>query len=455
MSEILGSAWWLLVTLGLLITFHEYGHFVVARLCGVKVLRFSVGFGKALWSRTDRHGTEFVIAAIPLGGYVKMLDEREFDGTVGPAGLAGSFNSQSVGKRMAITVAGPVANFLFAIAAFWVMFVVGRTDYQPVTGVTKGMAAAAGIGPGERVLRADGEPVATWSDFVMVLAKGMMDHKAVALETVDAAGAAHQRSLPLDQLPRDNTDAANLRAIGIHPHHWMGPVNVKAVTANSAAAAAGLQAGDILVSIDGDAVRDGDDVYDFVQKHAAPDKPLALTINRGGATQDIAVVPRLDKKENGEAIWLIGIQPQGPMVEPDTVVRYGPLAAVPQAFKATWAGVYQTFELVAKMVSGGASSKNLSGVVGIAQAANASASMGLAWFLNFLALVSISLGVLNLLPIPVLDGGQLLYYLVELVKGRPVSERVQIAAQYVGLFVIVALMSLALYNDVFHLASRG
>ena len=457
MSEFLGSAWWLLVTLGVLVTFHEYGHFVVARLCGVKVLRFSVGFGKALWSRTDRHGTEFVIAAIPLGGYVKMLDEREFDGTVGPAGLAGSFNRQPVGKRMAITVAGPVANFLFAIAAFWVMFVIGKPDYQPVIGATKAMAAAAGIQPGERIVRANGEAVETWSDFTIVLAKGAMEHKAVSLDTVDAAGTAHQRQLPLDQLGHDNTDAANIKAIGLRPRHWIGPVEVKELSADGAAASAGLKKGDIVASVEGDAVLESGDLADLIQAHAVANKPLALKVQRAGITQDLSIVPRQGKNEKGEPAWLLGVTvgAAGKMPEPDAVLHYGPLAAIPQALRSTWGGVYDTFDLVAKMVSGAASTKNLSGVVGIAQAANASAGMGLAWFLNFLALISISLGVLNLLPIPVLDGGQLIYYLVELIKGRPVSDRVQIAAQFVGLFLIVALMSLALYNDVFHLASRG
>jgi regulator of sigma E protease len=398
-----------------------------------------------------------VIAAIPLGGYVKMLDEREFDGTVGPAGLTGSFNRQPVSKRMAITVAGPVANFLFAIAAFWVMFVIGRPDYQPLIGTTKGMAAAAGLQTGERVVRADGEPVTNWSDLSIALAKGTMDRKALVLDTVDPAGGAHQRTLPLDTLPRDNSDEANAKAIGIHPYHWMGPIEAKLVDAGSAAEAGGMRAGDVLVSIDGDLVRDGDDVADLIQKHAAPGHALAMKVQRAGALLDLSITPRQSKDDKGSDTWRIGVRPANaaPPAKPDATLRYGPLAAIPEALKSTWGGVCDTFDLVAKMVSGAASPKNLSGVVGIAQAANASASMGLGWFLSFLALVSISLGVLNLLPIPVLDGGQLIYYLVELIKGRPVSERVQIAAQFVGLFLIVALMSLALYNDVFHLASRG
>ena len=456
MSEFLGSAFWLVVTLGLLITFHEYGHFVVARRCGVKVLRFSVGFGKALFGWTDRHGTEFVVAAIPLGGYVKMLDEREFDTELSPADAAQSFNRAPVGKRIAITAAGPVANLIFAVAAFWLMFVIGKPDYQPVVGRVENVAAQAGLTAGERVLRADGADTATWTDLSLALLKGAMEHRAVALDTVDAGGGAHTRTLALNTLTVDPSDRGVVKAIGLYPRHWSVAPIVGEVPADGAAAAAGLRTGDRLLAIGGETVADWSDVPRLIQAKSSAERPLVIRFDRAGATQTVEARPRQDKDADGKPVWKLGVANAASAVPPpDAVLRYGPLAAVPQAFAATWSGVKDSFDLIGKMVTGAISTKNLSGVVGIAQAANASASMGLTWFINFLALISISLAVLNLLPIPVLDGGHLLYYLVELIRGRPVSERVQIAAQYVGLFLIVALMSLALYNDVFHIASRG
>jgi regulator of sigma E protease len=447
MSAFFGSIWWLIVTLGLLVTFHEYGHFVVARRFGVKVLRFSVGFGKPLWSRRDRHGTEFAVAAIPLGGYVKMLDERE--GEVAAEDLDRSFNRKPVGVRMAIAAAGPVFNLVFTVMAFWLMFLIGKPDYQPIVGHVAGMAASAGFQPGDRILGVGGQHVETWSDASMALIEGAIERQDLKVRVADAGGSERVRTLALSSIPAGVDEAAAFRDIGLLPKQWaLAPV-IGSVQAGSAAAAAGLEPGDRLLSIDGSQIGDWRDVPPAIQRHAAEGHALAIEVRRGGDVVRLAATPT----HVSEAGWVLGIGPQPVEANYDALLQYGPLAAVPRAFAETWERTRQTLGMLWNMLSGQASLKNLSGVITIAQVANSSADLGAAWFLNFLAIISLSLAILNLLPIPILDGGHLLYYLIELVKGSPVSERVQIAGQYVGLTLLMALMGLALYNDILRIAS--
>jgi regulator of sigma E protease len=456
MSEIFGSVWWLIVTLGLLITFHEYGHFVVARRCGVKVLKFSVGFGPALWSRFDRHGTQFVIAAIPLGGYVKMLDTREVDGAVGPAAMVNAFDRKSVGARMAITAAGPVFNLVFTIAALWLMFVIGKPDYQPVVGHAEQLAAQAGFADGDRIVSVNGREVPTWSDAGIALMEAAIDHRDARVAVTDASGASQVRTMALSTLPHDLKQEELGRHIGLSLLQSVGPALVGSVSDSGVAAKAGMKAGDVLVSIDGEAVKDWRDVQDTIARHAVEGKALAIEVRRGDQTVALSAVPKNNVDADGKAgtpPWLLGVVLQAPESKKDATLRFGVLAAVPAAFKETWQQASQTFRLLGSMFSGQASIKNLGGVISIAQAANFSASLGLAWFLNFLAAISLSLAILNLLPIPILDGGGLLYYLIELIKGSPLSERAQIAGQYVGLVLLVALMGLAFYNDILRIAS--
>ncbi len=451
MQQFFGSIWWLIVTLGLLVTFHEYGHFVVARRFGVKVLRFSVGFGKPLWSRVDRHGTEFAIAAIPLGGYVKMLDERE--GEVAPEDLAQTFNRKSVGVRMAIAAAGPAFNLIFTVLAFWLMFVIGKPDYQPVIGHVDHIAASAGFEPGDRITRIGDEPVATWSDASMRLIQAAIERHDLRVTVIDAGGSERVRKLPLSELPAGLGEEAAYRQVGLLPRQWaLAPV-IGTVQADSAAAAAGLEPGDRLLAIDGTPIRDWRDVSPAIQAHAAPGHTLSIELRRGEQTLTLAASPRPDGEAGTAPGWVLGIAPRPGEAHYDALLQYGPLAAVPQAFAQTWQVTRQTLDMLWNMVTGNASLKNLSGVITIAQVANSSADLGAAWFLNFLAIISLSLAILNLLPIPILDGGHLLYYLIELVKGSPVSERVQIAGQYVGLTLLMALMGLALYNDILRIAS--
>jgi regulator of sigma E protease len=450
MSEFLGSVWWLIVTLGVLITFHEYGHFVVARRCGVKVLRFSVGFGKPLWSRRDRHGTEFAVAAVPLGGYVKMLDERE--GEVPADELGQAYNRKPVLQRMAISAAGPAFNLLFALGAFWLMFVIGKPDYLPRIGPTTALAADAGLAAGERIQRIDGASIATWTDVSLALAQAAMDRRDVDVVAADAAGHETHHDLRLSQLPAGADQNRLFSDIGLMPAQLAVPPVIGHVEAGSAAARAGLKPGDLVRRIDGQPIHDWRDLQAAIPARATAGKPLALVIERGGSELTRSAQP-VQQDIDGQRRWILGVSAQPVAPHYDTTLRYGPLAAVPAAFGETWHMTRDTLDMLWKMVSGNASLKNISGVITIAQYANTSAQMGPAWFLSFLALISLSLAIMNLLPIPVLDGGHLLYYLIELVKGSPVSERVQVAGQYVGLTVLVALMGLAFYNDILRIAS--
>jgi regulator of sigma E protease len=447
MSQFLGPVWWLIVTLGVLITFHEFGHFVVARRCGVKVLKFSVGFGKALWSRRDRHGTEFVIAAIPLGGYVKMLDERE--GDVPAAELDQAHNRKPVLQRMAIAAAGPAFNLVFAIAALWLMLVIGKPDYPPVVGEATGLAATAGFASGDRIVSVDGRPVAAWTDAFESIMRQALDARPAAVAVRTADGADVVRQLPLDRLTDPGNIEHDIGEIGLRLKPPVVPAIARKVSSGMPAEVAGLEAGDRIVAVNGAPISDFGALGTTIQKEAAKAPKLDFTVERAGKTLDLQV--QVVRQGEGDAQrWVAGIEPPDARV---ALLRYGPLAAVPAAFKETWRQTKDMLGLLGSIVTGHASAKNIGGIISIGQAANASAEMGVAWFISFLAAVSLTLAVMNLLPIPILDGGHLLYYLIELVKGSPVSERMQVAGQYVGLTLLVALMGLAFYNDILRIAS--
>ncbi|WP_425478102.1 RIP metalloprotease RseP [Mizugakiibacter sediminis] len=451
MSHIAGSAWWLLVTLGLLVTFHEFGHYWVARRCGVKVLRFSVGFGRALWSRLGRDGTEYVVAMIPLGGYVKMLDARE--GDVPAAERTQEFTGKPVWQRIAIVAAGPLFNLLFAVAAFWLMFVVGKPDYLPLVGRAEALAAQAGFRPGDRVEAVGDTPVANWTDLGLALADAAAARRAVAVRVQAADGSERVRTLALDTLPSDLDERAQIARIGLVPQQILIPAVIGAVEPGSAAAAAGLRPGDRILRVGGRALQDWSDLTDAIRAEAAPGKPLAIEIARGADRITVQAMPRQEKQADGSTRFMLGVGAQPVDAHYDTVLRRGPLAALPAAIGETRDLTGQTLGMLGRMLTGHASLQNLSGPITIAKYANASAQMGLAWFLYFLGIISLSLAIMNLLPIPILDGGHLLYYLIELVKGSPVSERVVQAGQYVGMALLAALMGLAFYNDILRLAS--
>jgi regulator of sigma E protease len=444
MTEFFGSIWWLIVSLGILVTFHEFGHYWVARRCGVRVLRFSVGFGRPLFTRVGRDGTEYVIAALPLGGYVKMLDERETE--VAPSQRHESFNSKTVGQRIAIVAAGPIANLLLCIALLWLMFVIGKPDFQPDIGRAEGIAAQAGFQPGDRLLAVGERQTRTLTEAGMALATAAMDRQSTPVRVRTADGQEAIRVLPLDRpglVVREEQPFTDLGLVRDFPA-------VVGEVAPGSAAQGRLQPGDRILAVGGQPILGYDQVGPAVQEAAANGRTLELRIERGGRLATVQVDPRLVDVE-GRKVWQLGIL-AAPVAD-DALLRFGPLQAVPEALSQTRQMASDIVGMLARMVTGQASLKNISGPITIARVANGSASLGPAWFLNFLAILSLSLCIMNLLPIPVLDGGHLLYYLIELVKGSPVGERALVAGQYVGLALLASLMGLAFYNDILRLGS--
>jgi regulator of sigma E protease len=442
------------VTLGLLIVIHELGHYWIARLCNVKVLRFSVGFGKPLWTRTrgpDR--TEWVVAAFPLGGYVKMLDERE--GPVDPAEAHRAFNRQSVGKRFAIVLAGPVANFLLAIALYWVLFMHGVPGIRPVIGAVpeKTAAAAAGFKAGDVITTIAGEPVQTWQDARWVLLQHAVRKSRVAIETRTQSGERGHRELDLSQVSAADLDADFLRTLGLSRQQPpLAPV-IGNVVAGGAAERAGLKAGDEIVSIDNRPAQAWEDVVAAVRSQ--PGKQLLFEVRKDTRTALVPVTTEVHT-ENGKPIGRIGAAPKvdrAALAQFTIEVKYGPLESVGKALYKTWDTSVFSLQMLGKMIVGDVSLKNLSGPITIADYAGQSAQMGWISFLLFLSLISISLGVLNLLPIPLLDGGHLMYYIFEVVKGSPVSDKAIEIGQHVGMALLFVLMAFALYNDINRLIS--
>lgn len=456
MLEVLGSIWWLIVALGVLVTFHEFGHYWVARRCGVKVLKFSVGFGRSLWSRTAKDGTEWTVAAIPLGGYVKMLDERE--GNVEPEDADEAFNRKPVGQRIAIVAAGPIFNLVFAVLAFWVMFMIGVPESRPIVGEVQGIAAEAGFEPEDEILSLDGEPTRTWSHALLSLITLALDRDTVRVEVEQANGTQRSFDLDLSRLGDDFREDRTLEAVGIDPWRLERPALVGNVTPDGAAAAAGLRSGDQITAIEGEAVPTWDWIPYLLGEHAPNGEPLEVTYRRSGVERTVTLTPTPVKEGFFGERYVLGIESaplseakQAQLERAYLILRHGPIEGLNEAFKETWRLTSATVGLIGRMITGSASVRNVSGPIGIAQFANDSASAGLTSFLFFLGLISLSLGVLNLLPIPMLDGGHLLYYLIELATGRPVSEQVQITGQYVGLVALFGLISLGFVNDILRL----
>ncbi|NLP64511.1 RIP metalloprotease RseP [Paraburkholderia sacchari] len=458
------------VAIGVLVVVHEYGHYSVARLCGVKVLRFSIGFGKPLvqWV-SKKSGTEWTISALPLGGYVKMLDERELQdqqGSISAEDLPHAFNRQSVGKRIAIVAAGPVANFILAIALFAAVFASGVTEPTAIVAVPPAQSAAAqaGFQGGETILAvsdangSDTEPVRSWADLRWKLLSEAFDQNSVVLSARDGGGT-YDFPLDLSHLTSKDLDDDFMSKLGLEAGG--AKLTIAGVEAGSAAQQAGLEKGDRLVAIDGRPVDSASTFIGYVKAHAG--KPVHLRIVRGdpqntaqniaqggasgqGQTLTLTITPAAQRDgETGEEVGRIGaaLAAQAPTVD----VRYGPIESVRLGAFRTWDIAIYSLRMFGRMLTGEASLKNLSGPVTIADYAGKSARLGPSAFLSFLALVSISLGVLNLLPIPVLDGGHLLYYAVEAVTGKAVSDRWQLVLQRAGLACIVALSAIALFND--------
>lgn len=452
MTDFIGSVWWMIVSLGLLVTFHEFGHYWVGRLCGVKVLRFSVGFGRPLWSRRDRHGTEFAIAAIPLGGYVKFLDEREVE--VHPHERGQAFNHKTVWQRIAIVAAGPIANLLLCILLLWAMFVIGKQDYSATVGRATGMAATAGLGSGDRLLRVDGRDVITLGEASMALTAAAMDRRDVTLQVLDPADQLRSRTLPLSQLPAGFDERRVPILAGVYWRAWLQPPLVDNIVKGSAAEGR-LQPGDLIVAIDGQRIDSVEQAISEVGSLGRRGGPAMVEVLRGGERLALEITPRQGKDGKGQPTWQIGAgfaESYSPAY--DTLLKFGPLQSVTVAVRETGRMAADSLAMMGRIVTGKASLQNVSGPVTIARVANISAKRGVDWFIQFLALLSLSLCIINLLPIPILDGGHLLYYLIELVKGSPLSERAVAAGQYIGLALLAGLMGLAFYNDILGLVPR-
>jgi len=434
------------IALGGLIFFHELGHYLVARACGVKVLRFSIGFGPALWSRRfGRDGTEWVLAAVPLGGYVKMVDERE--GPVAPEDLARAFNRQPVGKRMLVVVAGPLANLALAIVLYAVLYTVGvREPLARIDPPAESVAAQAGLRPGDRVVAVDGHSVVSLPQLRWEVLAAALRREAVTLE-VERAGEHLTLSLPLAGVVVDHGSDDVMVQLGLKP--WRPPLEpvVGSVAPGSPAERAGIVAGMRVRAIEGKPITDWRDLVEIVR--ANPGKTLRFTLEQGGQTLERDVFAEPVDDGQGGTIGRIGVAVRPVSDEEFLVsVRYPPLQAVGMALRQTWEVSTMSLRLFGRMLIGEASLKNLSGPLTIADYAGQTAKMGLEHYLRFVALVSISLGVLNLLPVPILDGGHLLYYSLEAVRGRPLSERAMEIGQQIGLALLMTLMAIALFNDV-------
>ncbi len=445
-----------LVTIGVLVTVHEFGHFWVARKLGVKVLRFSVGFGKPLWKRVskDADQIEYTIAALPLGGYVKMLDERECEEgvTIDPAELPRAFNRQPVWKRAAIVVAGPLANFILAILIYSFTFVLGVEALRPVVDVKPDTpAAVAGFQTRDQITAINGIAVQSWEDVHMLLVEEYLKSPRMQITVTDEDNMTVQRVLELPDHSMFKNEANFLNQAGLSL--WVPGVGIGQVLPDKPAAKAGLEAGDKILSVDGKEPVNAQHFVTYIQQHL--DKTVDLQVDRDGNQVSLILTPEA-KQLDGKTVGSIGAavgqyMPESVRKELAFTQSYDPLEALWRGLVKTKQMSVVTLKLMARMVTGDVSIKNVSGPVTIAQFAGETASMGLMAFLGFLAIVSISLGVLNLLPIPMLDGGHLLYYLIEVVKGSPVSAQVEAVGLKIGMAFIAGLMMLALYNDLMRL----
>ncbi|EAR21508.1 RIP metalloprotease RseP [Nitrococcus mobilis] len=436
------------VAIGVLVIVHEFGHFWVARRMGIKVLRFSVGFGRPIWSRIGRDGTEYAVAGIPLGGYVKMLDEREAE--VAEEQRAHAFNRKPIWARNLVVVAGPLFNFLFAILAYWAIFVIGSTELRPVIGkVVEGTpAASAGFQRGDEVRAIADEATPSWTDVLMELLDKGAGSGQLAVQVETEQGVEATRYLDLGEIGPLGKNPDVLGALGFRP--WLPRVEPKVsqVLPDSAAAAAGIEPGMTIVRADGQPIDIWQDLVRYVQ--ARPGEQTTFTIEQHGQQRQVVVTLGSRRAENGTRVGVLGVMPVVPQQDIESLhhtVQYGPIEAIGRALNQTWDASALTVKMLWRMVSGEASMKNLSGPINIAQYAGVSASLGVTPFLKFLAIVSISLGVINLLPVPVLDGGHLLYNSIEWVKGRPLSDRAQGIGQQIGIVLLVFLMVFAFYND--------
>lgn len=441
-----------ILTLGILVTVHEYGHFQVARWCGVKVLKFSVGFGKPIWSKKlGRDQTEFVIAAIPLGGYVKMLGEEQFSDTDSPVAqdMSRAFNQQSVVKRMAIVLAGPFANLLLAVVLYWALFISGTVGIKPFIGDVPDNtpAAVSQLRSGDMIQKINGKDVATWQDVRWLLLNESLKSNKVEIQVVDAHQQMHLHQITTTGLNNDDTNVDVLQKLGLTVYQPKVVPRIGKIVKNSPAESAGLKVGDLVLAINDKPIEDWEALIQEVKLH--PAEKIEILIERDSKELRFAIVPD-EVRENGKAIGRIGAGFQAEQAELDQYFitqHYTVMEALVKSVEKTWETSVFSLKMLGNMLLGKVSWKGMSGPVTIASYAGQSANMGIKVFIGFLALISISIGILNLLPIPILDGGHFMYYMVEFFTGKPVSEAAINIGQRIGFFLLGWMMVLALYND--------
>ncbi|MFO1258871.1 MAG: sigma E protease regulator RseP [Gammaproteobacteria bacterium] len=449
MTDILISLFAFIFAIGILVAIHEYGHFIVARFCGVKVIRFSIGFGRPIFRWQGKRETEYVIAAIPLGGYVKMIDDRQ-DPPLTPEERPFMFMSKSVWQRIAIVAAGPLMNLLFAVFAYWLMFMIGVQGVIPIVGevTPNSVAAKIGIQPNEEIVEIEGKPTQTWQEVVLAMVEHIGEEGTITLHTQQKdSDLKKQYQIDLKEWKASEQIEDVLVSLGIVPKQPILPAVVGEVLSGEPSDIAGLEVGDEFLEVNGQTVNTWQETVEHIVVSA--NKELTFTIKRDGETQHITATPRWFEKEGGERVGYLGVKVK--MIPfPDELVRLqrlSPWTAFTQAIDKTIHYSLLTLDMIRKMILGQVSLSNLSGPVTIAHGAGQTASIGIQYYLGFLALISISLGIINFLPIPVLDGGHLFFYLIEAITRRKVSERVQVVGYQIGFTLIIILMSLGFYND--------
>ncbi|MDP2559989.1 sigma E protease regulator RseP [Psychrobium sp. 1_MG-2023] len=447
MLSILWTLLSFVVALGILVAIHEFGHFWVARRCGVTVQRFSIGFGKVLWRKVGQDGTEYVIAAIPLGGYVKMLDERVDE--VSADQLEGAFNRKPVLSRIAIVAAGPIANFIFAIFAFWLMYLIGVSAVKPIVGEIKpqSIAAVAGIEQGQEIVAINGDATEHWQEVNLALVGLIGNTEATITVTEPGRSATIVKRLDLSKWDFDPETQGPVRSLGLVPFYPEPTKVLAGVEAGSPADLAGLMVGDTLVTLNGVKIERWQEFVTLIQQSHGTSS--TLTYQRNGNTFSTTLVPQKKQTADGRIYGYAGVTPTATPWPEQYQITYdlGPIDALVVGAEKTWQLMDLSIAMLGKLLTGDISVKNLSGPISIAQGAGQSASYGVVAFLGFLALISVNLGIINLLPLPVLDGGHLMYYFIELLTGKPVPEKIQEVGFRIGAALLFMLMSIAIFND--------